>query len=118
MHLLFNVAGALLFGTAGFILFCIRPDIAVHNITGVEISIFHTFFNITCTAVMFPFAKLLVKLSGIIVPEKKTEQIEEISDKEELEISRHFDDRILGQPSVAVERANNEVIRRPRRAKR
>ena len=69
MHLLFNVAGALLFGTAGFILFCIRPDIAVHNITGVEISIFHTFFNITCTAVMFPFAKLLVKLSGIIVPE-------------------------------------------------
>lgn len=43
MHLLFNVAGALLFGTAGFILFCIRPDIAVHNITGVEISIFHTF---------------------------------------------------------------------------
>ena len=110
MHLLFNVAGALLFGTAGFILFCIRPDIAVHNITGVEISIFHTFFNITCTAVMFPFAKLLVKLSGIIVPEKKTEQIEEISDKEELEISRHFDDRILGQPSVAVERAKNEVI--------
>ena len=59
---------------------------------------------------MFPFAKLLVKLSGIIVPEKKTEQIEEISDKEELEISRHFDDRILGQPSVAVERAKNEVI--------
>ena len=60
------MAGALLFGTAGFILFCIRPDIAVHNITGVEISIFHTFFNITCTAVMFPFAKLLVKLSGIL----------------------------------------------------
>lgn len=113
IHLLFNVAGALLFGTLSFVLFCIRPDIAVHNITGVEISIFHTFFNITCTAVMFPFAKQLVKLSGVIVPEKpetEAETADGLEDDFEREISRHFDDRILGQPSVAVERAKNEVV--------
>lgn len=61
MHILFNIAGALLFGTVGFILFSIYPALAAHNITSVEISVFHTFFNITCTLVMFPFANLLVK---------------------------------------------------------
>ncbi len=54
MHLLFNVAGAVLFGTIGFVLFMIFPQLASYNINSVEISIFHTFFNITCTAVMFP----------------------------------------------------------------
>lgn len=119
MHLLFNIAGSLLFGTAGFILFCIRPDIAVHNITGVEISIFHTFFNITCTIVMFPFAKQLVKLSGVIIPEKTESETEKLTgpdDDFEREIGRHFDDRILGQPSVAVERAEKEVINMARLA--
>ena len=62
MHILFNIAGALLFGTVGFILFSIYPALAAHNITSVEISVFHTFFNITCTLVMFPFANLLVKI--------------------------------------------------------
>ena len=113
MHLLFNIAGAILFGTAGFILFCIRPDIATHNITAVEISIFHTLFNITCTCVMFPFAKLLVKLSGIIIPEKNNDgqfEVEDSMSEAEIEISRHFDNRLMSQPSVALERAKNEVV--------
>lgn len=71
MHILFNIAGALLFGTVGFILFSIYPALAAHNITSVEISVFHTFFNITCTLVMFPFANLLVKISGLIVRENE-----------------------------------------------
>lgn len=112
MHLLFNVAGALLFGTAGFILFLIFPELASYNINSVEISIFHTFFNITCTAVMFPFANQLVKLSGLIIREKQDNSISsdvDVNDKDAVEISRRFDTRILGQPSVAVERAVNEV---------
>ena len=67
MHLLFNVAGAVIFGTGAFILFMFKPALAVHNITSVEISIFHTFFNIICTTIMMPFGSLLVKLSGIII---------------------------------------------------
>ena len=65
MHLLFNIAGAVIFGTAAFILFVLRPSLAVHNITSVEISLFHTFFNIICTTIMMPFGGLLVKLSGM-----------------------------------------------------
>ena len=113
MHILFNIAGALLFGTVGFILFSIYPALAAHNITSVEISVFHTFFNITCTLVMFPFANLLVKISGLIVREnEKQDDFAELEAKDAVaaEIARHFDSRLLGQPSVAVETAKNEVI--------
>ena len=113
MHILFNIAGALLFGTVGFILFSIYPALAAHNITSVEISVFHTFFNITCTLVMFPFANLLVKISGLIVREnEKQDDFAELEAKDAVaaEIERHFDSRLLGQPSVAVETAKNEVI--------
>lgn len=113
MHILFNIAGALLFGTVGFILFSIYPALAAHNITSVEISVFHTFFNITCTLVMFPFTNLLVKISGLIVREnEKQDDFAELEAKDAVaaEIARHFDSRLLGQPSVAVETAKNEVI--------
>ena len=113
MHILFNIAGALLFGTVGFILFSIYPALAAHNITSVEISVFHTFFNITCTLVMFPFANLLVKISGLIVREnEKQDDFAELEAKDAVaaEIARHCDSRLLGQPSVAVETAKNEVI--------
>ena len=113
MHILFNIAGALLFGTVGFILFSIYPALAAHNIASVEISVFHTFFNITCTLVMFPFANLLVKISGLIVREnEKQDDFAELEAKDAVaaEIARHFDSRLLGQPSVAVETAKNEVI--------
>ena len=113
MHILFNIAGALLFGTVGFILFSIYPALAAHNITSVEISVFHTLFNITCTLVMFPFANLLVKISGLIVREnEKQDDFAELEAKDAVaaEIARHFDSRLLGQPSVAVETAKNEVI--------
>ena len=113
MHILFNIAGALLFGTVGFILFSIYPALAAHNITSVEISVFHTFFNITCTLVMFPFAKLLVKFSGLIArANEMQDNFAELEAKDAVaaEIARHFDSRLLGQPSVAVETAKNEVI--------
>ena len=74
MHLLFNIAGAVIFGTAAFILFILRPSLAVHNITSVEISLFHTFFNIICTTIMMPFGGLLVKLSGMIIREKSKDE--------------------------------------------
>ena len=98
--------------TTNAAIFCIRPDIAVHNITPVEISIFHTLFNIICTTVMFPFAHLLVKISGVIIPEKNeaAEGAEDDIDEAELEISRHFDNRLMSQPAVALESAKSQVI--------
>lgn len=108
IHLLFNVAGAVLFGTAAFILFMIKPEIAGHNITSVEISIFHTFFNITCTIVMSMFTNLLVKASAVIVP-GDDEETGAQSGEEEFPRT-HIDDRILESPSFAVETGLKEVI--------
>jgi phosphate:Na+ symporter len=111
MHILFNIAGAILFGTAGFIIFSIYPALAAHNISSVEISVFHTVFNITCTVVMFPFANVLVKLSGLIIRDDAEQQeVLEDSSITESDIARRFDSRLLNQPSVAVETALNEVI--------
>jgi phosphate:Na+ symporter len=104
IHLTFNAIGAILFGTAGFILFLIKPELAAHNISSVEISLFHTFFNLTCTTVMAPFAGALVKFSNFIVPGDK-----QVGEEAPQQIS-HIDDRILESPSFAVETGLKEVL--------
>lgn len=107
IHLTFNSIGAILFGTAAFLIFSIKPEFAVHNITSVEISIFHTFFNLICTSVMSPFAGALVKFSDFIVP-GSDESNAETSQYGTLKI--HLDDRILESPSFAVETGLKEVL--------
>lgn len=107
MHLSFNVIGALVFGVLGFALFMMYPSVAAHNITAVEISMFHTVFNLTNTAILFPFADQLVKLSGIFVKETQEEQETE---GEEAVTLKHLDERIFESPAFAVETAALEVI--------
>ncbi len=108
MHLSFNVIGAIIFGGVGFILFALMPELAAHNITAVQISIFHTIFNLTNTTLLFPFAKQLVKLSGMIVKEK--EEVVEIEDGDEAATLKHLDERIFESPAFAVETAALEVV--------
>ena len=74
IHLSFNVIGSLIFGAAGLIVFALSPELAHSRITAVQISMFHTVFNLTNTVLLFPFAQQLVKLSGIMVPEKQAEE--------------------------------------------
>ena len=107
MHLSFNIIGALVFGVLGFAVFMLYPSMAVHEITAMEISMFHTVFNLTNTAILFPFADQLVKLSGIFVKETKEEQ--ETEDEETVTL-KHLDERIFESPAFAVETAALEVI--------
>ena len=107
IHLTFNVMGAVIFGVISFILFYLHPVLAAHNITSVQISIFHTIFNLTNTALLFPFANQLVKLSGVFVPEDKKEPA--VAD-EESETMKHLDERIFESPAFAVETAAMEVV--------
>lgn len=106
IHLMFNVAGAVIFGVIMFILFQMNPVLASSRISSVEISVFHTVFNVTNTILLFPFAGLLVKASGIFV---RGNENEEASDSES-EMKRHLDDRILETPSFAIENVNHEVV--------
>lgn len=106
IHLLFNVGGAVFFGIIMFALFSFRPDFASSSINSVQISIFHTIFNVTNTIIMFPLAGRLVRLSEVILKDKG----EGASESEESEILRHLDDRILSSPTFAVQNAVLEVV--------
>lgn len=107
IHLTFNLMGAVIFGVISFVLFSIYPLLAAHNISSVQISIFHTIFNLTNTALLFPFANQLVKLSGIFVPEDKKEPV---ATDEESETMKHLDERIFESPAFALETAAMEVV--------
>lgn len=105
IHLLFNTVGAVIFGILMYVVFLLNPEFASSTISSVEISIFHTVFNVTNTVLLFPFAGLLVRASGFLVREKKDKINEEDS-----EIGRHLDERILETPSFAIENATHEVV--------
>ncbi|MCI8270286.1 MAG: Na/Pi cotransporter family protein [Lachnospiraceae bacterium] len=108
MHLTFNVIGAILFGVLGFMVFSLMPSFAAADISAVQISIFHTVFNLTMTALLFPFGDQLVKLSGMVVKEKEEEG--NAGDQETAATLRHLDERIFESPAFAVETAALEVV--------
>lgn len=106
IHLSFNVIGAVFFGIIMFILFSFNHTWANSSINTVEISVFHTIFNVTNTILLFPFANQLVKLSKKLIPDGKVG-----GEKESVvhQIEMALDNRILENPSFAIETANKEV---------
>lgn len=105
IHLLFNVAGAVTFGVVMFIMFALNKQWAASSISSVQISVFHTVFNVTNTILLFPFGNFLVKASGTII------KGEEKTDEGETAVAlRHLDDRILETPSFAVQNTLLEVV--------
>lgn len=106
IHLSFNIIGAGLFGIITFIVFQLHKSLAVSTINSVEISIFHTIFNITNTLLLFPFANQLVKLSGFIIKDNAEEDVL----AEEVLVERHLDVRLLETPSAGVEAVIEEVV--------
>lgn len=103
IHLLFN-----LLGTGMFILIALlTPYIEwIEKISSdpmAQIAISHIVFNVVSTVVLFPFAKLLVKLSCLIVPGN--------DDSESEMHCRFIDDRLLNTPPFAVMQVGKEVAR-------
>lgn len=108
IHLTFNAAGAIIFGVGMFALTFIRPEFANGSIDSLQISIFHTIFNVTNTVLLFPFAKQLVKFSGVVI--KETEESVAEDKAHEAEESLHLDQRIFQSPPMALEVAVMEVV--------
>lgn len=113
IHLLFNVCGAVIFGILMYILFAFVPEWGMSTMSSVEISIFHTIFNVTCTLLLIPFANMLVSLSGRLVP-GKDDDMTEVGAAVRLE--RRLDKRILNNPSFALATAQKEVAEMGREA--
>ncbi|MDB2154520.1 Na/Pi cotransporter family protein [Clostridium butyricum] len=104
INLLFNCFGVLIFALIGFCIFTVNKRITNATIDSVQISIFHTIFNVVNTIIMFPIANLLVKVSCIIVKEGKVE-----NESSELSLENHLDDRIMKTPSFAIEATLKEI---------
>lgn len=99
VHLSFNVIGALVWLTVFSILSAIlKPAILELPSSRLGISIIHTIFNVLCTALLLPMAKLLEKLATKLVP-----------DNNEKQVVSELDERLLATPSVALERCNTLV---------
>lgn len=108
IHLTFNIIGSIIFGVVGFFVFTFNPAIAGSEINAVQISIFHTVFNLTNTIILFPFANQLVKISGLVIKEKPGENDTELTEEEV--VLKHLDERIFESPAFALETAVLEVI--------
>ena len=109
IHLLFNCIGAMVFGIIMAAVFVFWPSFALSPISSVEISVFHTIFNLANTIVLYPFTGVMVKLSYRFVKNSKNRKAGTVNVENEME--RHLDSRILENPSFAIEHAENEVVR-------
>ena len=114
IHLLFNVTGAVLFGILIFLMSLPFASFFQGRLSPVEISMFHTIFNISCTIVLYPFADLLVALSGKLVLETKKDKEEAENPNHYTEVEKsliqHLDLRILESPAIAIAAAKSEVV--------
>lgn len=109
IHLTFNMAGAIIFGVGMYIISLVNPEFAGSNIDSLRISMFHTFFNLSNTIILFPFAKQLVSFSGIIVKETGKDVAEEV-EKRENAFKPQLDKRIFQSPPLALEIGVMEVV--------
>ena len=94
VHLSFNVIGTVVWLSV----FCIVKAVAVPAILGESasltgIAVCHSVFNILCTLLMLPLAGMLEKTVIKMIP-----------DNEVIEHTEELDSRLLGSPSLAIER--------------
>jgi phosphate:Na+ symporter len=101
IHFTFNVIGTVLFTAIIWIfkepvinlLVSIFPANDAMSLQ-MRVSVFHVIFNVTTTCLLLPFVKQLVKLSQLVIKDKK---------KEERTLAlKYVDDRLLTTPSVAL----------------
>ena len=107
IHLMFNVFGTVLFSVfllcwPGFMSSTLGkwfPDDP-----GLQIALFHTFFNVVCTCIFLPFTNVFVLISTKLIRERKG--TESRAGEGSL-----LDDRFIKTPSIALNQANKAVTR-------
>lgn len=103
IHLLFNTFGTIIFS----VMLLLWPNFMevtferwFAGAPSTQIAMFHTFFNVICTALFLPFINVFVKVSKLLVKDKKKERK-----------SSFIDDRFLKTPSIALTQAGKETLR-------
>ncbi len=106
IHLMFNVFGSVIFTV--FLL--LWPSFMQDTLTswfpgaaGLQIALFHTFFNVVCTCLFLPLANVFVKIATKLIRDKKGG-----APAGDMLL---LDDRFITTPSVAVNQANKAAAR-------
>lgn len=102
IHLMFNTLGSVLF----FILLICWPGFMEDTFrrwfpaTAAQIAMFHTFFNVTCTILFLPLCGVFVRVSELLIPERKADAVE-----------TYLDERMLSSASLAISQLEKEMVR-------
>ena len=107
IHLMFNVFGTVIFSVfllcwPGFLNATLGNWFA--NDPGLQIALFHTFFNVVCTCIFLPFTNVFVKISTKLIREPKDSN----SPANDAQL---LDERLINSPSVAINQANKAAVR-------
>ncbi len=110
IHLIFNVSGVFVFLLIG--MFLRLGGIDYGFIFGkmfpgapqIQLSMFHTVFNLVTVIIVLPLTNLLVKLVTKIVPDKKKEPSDNAVGK-----FRFVEEHMLKTPPLAVQQVKNEI---------
>ena len=101
VHLYFNIMGSLIFVVLFYGVGLFFPwGFLNEACSEVNIAIIHTAFNLAATALLLPLNGVLVKLATLSVPDDKQEEKTEL-----------LDQRLLGTPAVAIQRAHEIAVR-------
>ena len=103
IHLAFNVIGTIIFTI--FIWIFTTPivdalETIFPNNHQFQIALFHVFFNVVTTILLLPFIKQLVKLSTLVIKDKKDNKSHSL---------KYIDERLLKTPAVALMQVKKEV---------
>lgn len=109
IHLIFNVSGVVVFMLIGLFIsfgginYGWLFEKMFPNAPQLQMSMFHTIFNVITVIIVLPLTNLLVKLVTKIIPDKKGEKSDE----------PHFyfvEEHLLATPPIAVLQVKNEII--------
>lgn len=108
IHFAFNVIGTALFTAVIWIFKDKVVNLLISLFPGddatslqMRVSAFHVIFNVTTTLLLLPFVKQLVRLSCLVIKDKK-------ETKEELTL-KYVDERLLKTPPIALMQVKKEI---------
>ena len=103
IHFMFNFFGSLIFAIILLIWKDFMDDVlkTLFEKPETQIAMFHTLFNVVCTLVFLPLTSMFVKVSHLIIKDKKEEEQKVIK----------MDARMLEYPSVALGQLTKEISR-------
>ena len=113
IHLIFNIAGVIVFMLVGMIIREATKGATTFgsifakmfpNALNTQMAMFHTIFNVVSVILILPFTNLLVKLVTKIIPEKKR------AGDDEAPHLHYVDDHLLSTPPIAVQQTKNEIV--------